>query len=355
MVSRERVLSIVRFFLICAGASVGQTYFLCHSCRTVPYRYFMVSLFSFILWVFLWGGNQVVTRLIDARISWIESPIRRAVLGISMTVLYTSGVIIGSMEFFEAVFDFHFGSSRTSTIVISVLITVIVSLFLHGRQFLINWRKLELDAVKLRNENLTSQYESLKSQMDPHFLFNSLNVLTNLVYDNADKSARFIKQLSEVYRYVLEVRNQELVPLDMELKFVESYLYLQQIRFGDKLRIVNELGAVRTWIPPLALQMLVENAIKHNIVAEEQPLTVRLYADGDHIVIDNNLQKKMILEEDSTGIGLQNIGKRYELLAGCGIQVREAEGRFTVRLPMLTAPVRSASGGTTISTCGKRS
>jgi len=167
----------------------------------------MVSLFSFVLWVLLWGGNRVVTRLIDARISWIESPVLRFLSGMVATVSYTSGVIIGSMEFFATVFDFHFGESRTSTIIITVLITVIVSLFLHGRKFLLNWRTLELDAVKLRNENLTSQYESLKSQMDPHFLFNSLNVLTNLVYENADQSARFIKQLSEVYRYVLEVRN----------------------------------------------------------------------------------------------------------------------------------------------------
>lgn len=351
--TREQILSSVRFFLICLTASVGQTYFLCASCRTAPYRYFMVSLFSFMLWVLLWGGNKVVTRVIDSRISWIESPVMRFLVGMIVTVSYTSGVIIGSMEFFEAVFDFYFGSSRTSTVVIAVLITIIVSLFLHGRQFLINWRKVELDAVKLRNENLTSQYESLKNQMDPHFLFNSLNVLTNLVYENADQSARFIKQLSEVYRYVLDVRNKELVPLDMELKFVEAYLYLQQIRFGDKLRVVNALGTTQSFIPPLALQMLVENAIKHNIIAEEQPLTIRLYAEGDKLVIENNLQKKMVLEEDSTGIGLQNIGKRYQLLAGCDIQIQEEAGRFIVRLPMLADRITQVSGA--ISTCGKRS
>jgi len=347
MPSRERVISVVRFFVICLTASVGQTYFLCWTCHTSPYRYFMVSLFSFILWVLLWGGNQVVTRLIDARISWIESPVTRFLMGTIATVSYTSAVIIGAMEFFEAVFDFHFGSSRTSTIVISVLITIIVSLFLHGRQFLINWRKLELDAVKLRNENLVSQYESLKSQMDPHFLFNSLNVLTNLVYENADQSARFIKQLSEVYRYVLEVRNKELVPLDMELKFVESYLYLQKIRFGHKLRVVNELAATTSYIPPLALQMLVENAIKHNVIAEEQPLTIRLYATADSIVVENNLQKKMILE-DSTGIGLQNIGKRYLFLTGCDITVKDTGGQFQVSLPIVHEPVKPGHPAATL-------
>jgi LytS/YehU family sensor histidine kinase len=307
----------------------------------------MVSLFSFMLWVLLWGGNKVVTRIIDSRISWIESPVTRFLVGMIATVSYTSGVIIGSMEFFEVVFDFYFGSGRTSTVVISVLITIILSLFLHGRQFLINWRKLELDAMKLRNENLISQYESLKSQMDPHFLFNSLNVLTNLVYENADQSARFIKQLSDVYRYVLEVRNQELVPLDMELKFVASYLYLQQIRFGHKLRVINELGATQGYVPPLALQMLVENAIKHNIIAEEKPLTIRLYERGDRIVVENNLQRKMVLEE-STGIGLQNIGKRYQFLTGCDIAVKDTDGVFQVSLPIVLEPVRPGHPAVTL-------
>jgi hypothetical protein len=338
--SRERVISIVRFFLISITASIVQTYFLCTSCRTIPYRYYMVSLLSFTLWVLLWGGNKLLTRLIDARISWIDSPVQRFVVGMVATVLYTIGGIIGAIEFFETVLHYPFGGSRQPTIFYSVLITIIVSLFLHGRQFFLNWRKLELDAAKLRNESLSSQYESLKSQMDPHFLFNSLNVLTNLVYENADQSARFIKQLSEVYRYVLEVRNKELVPLETELKGVASYLYLQQIRFGQKLRVVNELGATKTFVPPLALQMLVENAIKHNVIAEEHPLTIRLYATGEYIVVENNLQKKQILEEDSTGVGLQNIGKRYQLLGGLDIQVQETGGQFVVRLPLLPESIQ---------------
>lgn len=335
MPTRERVFSITRFFLISLFASVVQTWFFCSSCRTAPYSYFMVSLFSFIQWIMLWGGNSLITKLIDSRISWIESPLTRFLVGIVTTVLYTSLVIAGAIRFFAVVLDFHFGGSILSTVTISVLITIIVSLFLHGRVFLLNWRKLELDAVKLRNENLTSQFESLKSQMDPHFLFNSLNVLTNLVYENADQSARFIKQLSEVYRYVLEVRNKEVVSLEMELKFVASYLYLQQIRFGDKLRVINELGSVKSSIPPLALQMLVENAIKHNVIAEEYPLTIRLYAAGDNIVVENNLQRKQILDEDSTGIGLQNIGKRYQFLADRDIEVVETGGKFKVILPLL--------------------
>jgi sensor histidine kinase YesM len=347
-----RVLFGLRFFVICLTASIVQPYFLCQSCRTAPYRYFIISLFSFTLWVLLWGGNHLMNQFIDVRVSWIDSPVRRFLTGMVATVSYTSIVIIAAIEFFALVFHFNFGNSTVPTVIYSVIITVVVSLFLHGRQFLLNWRKLELDAVKLRNENLISQYESLKSQMDPHFLFNSLNVLTNLVYENADQSARFIKQLSEVYRYVLDVRNQELVPLDMELKFTESYLYLQQIRFGHKLRVVNELGATQSYIPPLALQMLVENAIKHNVIAEAQPLTIRLYAHGDRMVVENNIQQKMIME-DSTGIGLQNIGKRYRFLTGCDITVKDTDGQFRVSLPIVRDPVEPGHVAVTLKNSSK--
>lgn len=335
MVSRQQVKFGVRFLLICFTASITQTYFFCPSCRTAPYRYFMVWLFCFILWVLLWGGNRLANRLIDRWVSWIDSPVQRFLAGMIVTVLYTSAVLTGAIQFFAVVLNFHFGSSTVPTVIYSVIATIIVSLFLHGRQFLLNWRKLELDAVKLRNENLSSQYESLKSQMDPHFLFNSLNVLTNLVYEDADQSARFIKQLSEVYRYVLEVRNKELVPLETELKFVASYLYLQQIRFGAKLRVAYALENTHSLVPPLVLQMLVENAIKHNVISEESPLTIRLYEAGHRIVVENNLQKKPQLPETCTGIGLQNIAKRYQFLTGQDIVVSEAGEKFTVTLPVL--------------------
>ncbi len=108
---------------------------------------------------------------------------------------------------------------------------------MHGRSFLNNWRQAEMNSIELQKESMRSQYDSLKNQVNPHFLFNSLNALTNLIYDDQDKAAKFVKQLSEVYRYVLETQNKEVVPLADELKFLNSYLFLQQIRFGDKLKL----------------------------------------------------------------------------------------------------------------------
>lgn len=326
----------VKFLVIVSLISVLQTWFMCTSCHDHLRSYTLVSLFCLCMWIFLWRGNGVLTDYTNTKISWLEEPVKRFIVGMVTTVVYTATIIILTIYVFKWVFDFHFGGSIQPTITISVVVTLLISLFLHARAFFLNWKKLELDAVKLRNENLTSKYESLKSQLDPHFLFNSLNVLTNLVYSDADKSAKFIKQLSEVYRYVLEVRNKELVSLEDELKFVESYLYLQQIRFGDKLKVVNNLQGVEGLIPPLALQIPVENAIKHNVISEDDPLTIKMFVNDNHVIVENNLQKKTLLTETSTGIGLDNISKRYEFLTGQKILVEETTTAFIVKLPLLS-------------------
>lgn len=326
----------VKFMVIVSLISVFQTWFMCTRCHENLRSYTLVSLFCLCMWVFLWRGNGLITDYTNTKISWLEEPVKRFVVGMITTVVYTAGIITLTMYAFKWIFDFHFGGSFQPTILISVVITLLISFFLHAREFFLNWKKLELDAVKLRNENLSSKYESLKSQLDPHFLFNSLNVLTNLVYHDPDKSARFIKQLSDVYRYVLEVRNMELVSLEEELKFVESYLFLQQIRFGDKLKVENSLTGVPGLIPPLALQILTENAIKHNVVSEDDPLTIRMFRQNNHIVVENNLQKKSVLTESSTGIGLDNITKRYEFLSSQKITIEQTPASFIVKLPLLS-------------------
>lgn len=325
----------LKFLIAVSLISVVQTWFFCQRCHDHLRSYMLVSLFCLCMWVFLWRGNSLLTDYTNTKISWLEEPVKRFVVGMIVTIVYTAGIIVLTMYAFRLIFNFNFGSSLQPTIIISIVITLLISFFLHAREFFLNWRKLELDSVRLRNENLTSRYESLKSQLDPHFLFNSLNVLTNLVYTDADKSARFIKQLSEVYRYVLEVRNKELVPLEEELRFVESYLYLQRIRFGDKLRIENKLDGVPGAIPPLALQILVENAIKHNIVSEDDPLTIKMFMQDNEVVVENNFQKKIRLTEGSTGIGLDNISKRYEFLSDKRITILETPSSFIVKLPLL--------------------
>jgi LytS/YehU family sensor histidine kinase len=144
-----------------------------------------------------------------------------------------------------------------------------------------------------------------------------------------------VKQLSEVYRYVLDTRSSEVVSLADEIKFLKSYLFLQQIRFGDKLRVDLELNPANIQVAPLVLQMLVENAIKHNVISSEDPLAIRIYGDQESIVVENNIQKKNVLPEDSKGIGLENIKSRYSFLTSKNVEIINTGTLFTVKLPVL--------------------
>jgi LytS/YehU family sensor histidine kinase len=184
---------------------------------------------------------------------------------------------------------------------------------------------------------VAAQYESLKSQVNPHFLFNSLNALTNLVYEDPDKAAKFIKQLSQVYRYVLDTRAKELVPLEEELQFLKSYLYLQEIRFDGNLKIYLKLDATKGHVAPLALQLLVENAIKHNVVSHDEPLAIHLYEQEGFVVVENVINKKMLLGEESSGLGLENIKQRYTFLSNQPVVITDSDGKFTVKLPLVEA------------------
>jgi LytS/YehU family sensor histidine kinase len=221
--------------------------------------------------------------------------------------------------------------------IIAVSIGGAITLFSFSSFFLKNWRQAEINAAKLRSENISSQFEALKSQVNPHFLFNSLNVLTSLVYEDQNKAAQFIKKLSDVYRYVLEQKGKDLVDLSNELEFVRSYLFLQKIRFGNNLKVEFDLAnEMKYKVAPLSIQMLIENAIKHNIVSKEDPLRIVISLNGDNqLEVSNNLQKKNVMEGDSQGIGLENIKQRYAYLTDIEVSVEQIDGRFVVKLPLI--------------------
>jgi len=167
-------------------------------------------------------------------------------------------------------------------------------------------------------------------------LFNSLNVLTSLIPKDQELATKFVKKLSEVYRYVLDNQNKEIVPLSEELQFLESFIFLQKIRFQDHLKVAIDLPKKSDiMVPPLSLQMLMENAIKHNEVSQENPLEITLYLENDeYLVMRNSLQQKNQPIE-SSGIGLENIKARYEFLTDKLVQILRDQGQFEVKLPVL--------------------
>lgn len=194
-----------------------------------------------------------------------------------------------------------------------------------------------LEAQKFQTEHIKSQFEVLKNQIDPHFLFNSLNTLASIITENPNIAVNFAEKLSQVYRYILQNKDKEVVPLNTEIMFVKSYVFLLQTRFEQNLLVNFEVGEayLGKCIPPLSLQILVENAIKHNIVSNDKPLRIDIYIDGEtSITVRNNLQpKRQVL--NSTKIGLDNIVKRYQYLTERAVEILPTPQTFTVSLPLL--------------------
>jgi LytS/YehU family sensor histidine kinase len=188
----------------------------------------------------------------------------------------------------------------------------------------------------LQKQHYLAKYEALKNQLNPHFLFNSLNALSSLIYRDTEKADMFIKKFSEVFRYVLELNKERLVPLKQELRFLESYLFLQKIRYDHQLVIYQqvEAGAFQKLLPPLSLQLAVENAIKHNIISNHQQLHIWIEGTANELVIRNNYQPNNSLNE-SLGIGQNNLCEKYVLLGKRAPQFFLKDNFYQVHLPLL--------------------
>jgi sensor histidine kinase YesM len=329
----KKVLRELRDMAVLIVIGFAMTWFglSCPNCQDDTRLLIIMASFTALLWILLWKGNEYLGHFISSKISWLRFPLQRFIVGSVATIVYTVTVMYLLTAAYEGTFSVEFGDG----VLISVVITIGISLFMHAREFLLNWRKVSILAEQYEKESVEAKYETLKNQVNPHFLFNSLNALTNLIYEDEEKAAIFIRELSRVYRYVIETQNRETVPLGEEKHFLDSYLYLQQIRFGKKLRVNFDIDGAAGNLPPLALQMLMENAIKHNVISEDDPLTISVRCERDVIVVENNLQKKSSMSEESSGVGLENIRKRYEMLSNRKLVIEESPAYFRVKIPLL--------------------
>lgn len=292
--------------------------------------------------VLVWEGNLWLNAFLDTRLPWMGSAGRRLALQLLLSLTYSVAMIYGPMWLYD-----HYvcslpekirGQLIVSAIVLGVMVTIITLSFEIGRHFFGQWKSSLVEVEKYKAESLQAQLQNLKDQINPHFLFNNMSVLSSLVYRDQDKAVEFINQLSKVYRYLLDNRGSELVTLDSELLFIRSYTYLLQIRFDTNIEFefdVNDrLRLLR--LPPMALQVLIENAIKHNEVSSEQPLHLRVKATPDWLEVSNNLQLR-INSEPGCGTGLKNIRQRYSFFTEQSVEVNDSGGFFTVRIPLLSA------------------
>ncbi|MHC0441271.1 2TM domain-containing protein [Flavobacterium sp. 3-210] len=293
-------------------------------------------------------GNGFLSVLLDRKWDWLEHTNLRVYYGILVTVLYTVPAVLAiNYIIFVVIQDVpirNFFSERMIWVhLFYIILSLGVSTFMQARSFMVKWKqasKFEITQQKIIAGTANAKFESLKNQIDPHFLFNSLNVLSSLIEENPDNAQRFTTSLSKIYRYVLEQKDKELVSVEDELSFAKTYMNLLKMRFENSLFYELPSTAINpdAKVVPLSLQLLLENTVKHNVVSEQKPLHIRIFIDGDYLAIQNDFQKKEVLQ-DRQGVGLQNIVNRYGIVTNRKVLVEQNEETFTVKIPILTKQI----------------
>ena len=303
-------------------------------------------LFGVSIGVSLWLSMGYLNSWLAPKVNWIDKPWQALLIVLPANIVVaTLALGLVRFTFFVLIFDWPIEkwikNEGIGDYYVSVLIGLFISAIYQAAWFIKLWKSSLVQAEQLKSANLSAQVEALNAQVNPHFLFNSLNVLSNLVRTNPEKAEEFIQGLSQVYRYVLDIRKEEIVPLPTELKALSNYTALVKTRFGERIEIDDQLSPKLATsnltdrkVMPLALQMLVENAVKHNGATQKHPLHIKLFEENGWIVITNN--RPPIFENPSgNGVGLQNIQDRYLLLADKQLVIEDTDDAFTVKLPLL--------------------
>ena len=288
----------------------------------------------------IWQGNRYLHFSMRSYFDWHNKPVRKVLIMLFSIVFYTIPVsVLLHVGWYNLFGKGPVDWSITWQSTLIILIAVIFITHVYETVFLVK----ETESEMIRNEQLErtkaeAELEALKNQIDPHFIFNSLNTLSHLIEYKPVKAKLFNDNMADVYRYILQNKARSLVLLKEEVLFLQNYFSLLKIRFdeGVQLKIdIPDEDLERYLVPPISLQILAENAIKHNEFSELFPISIHIQLLNNELVIHNAVRKK-VLRKASSKIGLQNLHERYKLTTGKEILVKEAMGEFTVTLPVLT-------------------
>lgn len=299
-----------------------------------------------ILYTFvLYFSNAVLFIYLDEVFKEDRFTKKRIIIGFIASFIL-SIIIIFLLRIFQNIiiegnnFNEFINSEKPSNYLGSIIITLVVTLAIHAFYFYKVYNENKVKEQKIIAGNANAKFESLKNQIDPHFLFNSLNVLSSLIEENPENAQRFTTSLSKIYRYVLEQKDKELVSVEEELAFAKTYMNLLKMRFENSItyEIPSEGIDADAKVVPLSIQLLLENCIKHNVVSEQKPLHIKIFIKDNYLVVQNDLQKKEVLQ-DGRGVGLQNIISRYRILSQRKVIIEETKSNFAVQLPILTKQI----------------
>lgn len=306
-------------------------------------------MYSFVLGM----GNGFINDFLNKKFPWSEATTKRAIISI-VSILIANTIMVyfcnymNFVVFQKGATTAEYFSGRYNYINwLTINVTLLISAFLHAKGFMEELKKTSRKEVveqKLIAKSANAQFESLKNQLDPHFLFNSLNVLSSLIDENPKQAQKFTASMSKIYRYVLEQKDKELVTVKDELEFAKTYCDLLKTRFEDSVDFVFDVKIedYRRFVVPLALQLLLENCIKHNFATSSKPLIIKIFSENDTLCIENNLQVREQIKE-SSGIGLSNIVQRYSLLTKRNVFIEKSEDYFKVKLPVLSSKPTAVS------------
>ncbi len=279
---------------------------------------------------------------LNSKVEWKKYGRYRLLIGALGGVVFTMLGIFAIRIFLEMYvggesWEEFISEERIVHYYIALLITLVITVFFHAVHFYKLSRDKQIKEQKIIAGTASARFDALKNQLDPHFLFNSLNVLTSLIEEDSAQAQKFTTSLSKVYRYVLEQKNKDLVTVNEELQFAKTYVRLLKMRFEDSIvfDIPEESSNPEARIVPLSLQLLLENAVKHNIVMAGKPLHIKVFEQDGYLVISNNLQEKSVVKK-SSGVGLRNIQQRYQILTDREVVINKSRDTFQVSIPMLT-------------------
>lgn len=289
--------------------------------------------------------NSYFFYTLNNKIVWKEYKKYRFLIGLFGSVFLTFVTLFFIRAFHRMViggqsYEEYLSSENPGFYFTSLLFTLVISLFFHALYFYKTMQENKVKEQRVIAGTASAKFESLKNQIDPHFLFNSLNVLTSLIEENPVNAQKFTTSLSKIYRYVLEQKDKDLVSLEEELNFAKTYMDLLKMRFENSVsyEVPAKLSNPEAKVVPLSLQLLLENAIKHNAISEKRPLKIRIYEEGNYLIIENNFQKKEVLQ-NRNGVGLHNIISRYHIVSNRKVQIEQNTSTFRVKLPVLTQKI----------------
>lgn len=296
---------------------------------------------NFMFAFFLTLVNDFFFNLLNKWVPWSRQPTLRLILGVIGSVVLTLSVLfvligVTQIIIYDGTWERFIAGQSLNWYTYGVFITLFIAITFHAFYFYKELQRSKIKEQKIIAGSATAQFDALKNQLDPHFLFNSLNVLVSLIEENPDAAVNFTTSLSKVYRYVLEQRGKQLVSLEEELKFARTYVRLLKMRFEESLDITipDQVSSTELQIIPLSLQLLIENAVKHNIINSSRPLQLSIYEEEYRLIIINNLQEKSVVNS-GTGVGLSNIVARYALLTNDQMTIEKNKDSFKVTLPLL--------------------